>query len=280
MKRNGVPVRQTFDGLSHRQLLLYAQELGEQFRRERGLLSVLSERDQQIRRMAAASLSAQEEERQWIAYEVHDRIAQTLAAVFQQLQVLESLTQADPQRRQVVVRASVLTREAIREARNIMNDLHPPTLNEFGLSALVEEELSRFQEETECLTTLDADYPIRPSLGVEVALYRIFHEALFNVRRHAGAKNVAVSLWRTDRGISLHVQDDGPGFDIQAAMQKKRVGGLLSMRRRAEVIGGTLDIISTPSRGTRVAIHVPIINDETHEEIRTREDSSEYCTEH
>ncbi|MBF8266914.1 MAG: multi-sensor signal transduction histidine kinase [Dehalococcoidia bacterium] len=259
MRQTEIPLRRNFDGLNRQQLLIYARELGEHRQRERGLEHTISQREQQMRELAAASIAAQEEERQYIAFEVHDRIAQTLAAAFQQLQTLESMTQTDPKTRQVAVRASSLVREAIRESRNIMNDLHPPVLDEFGIAPLIEEELRSFQEQTHCQVRFDVDYPKRPPSDVEMALYRIFHEALINIRRHApGARKVTVSLAYTGQAVSLQVQDDGPGFDVEEALQAKRVGGLMSMRRRADILGGQFEIISSLSQGTRVSVLVPV----------------------
>lgn len=259
MEQTGSLLRGTFDGLGRQQLLIYAHELAQHFRDQRGLRNLLSEREHYIRELTAASIAAQEEERQWIAYEVHDRIAQTLASVFQQLQTLESMTRSEPVARQVAVRASLLLREAIRESRNIMNDLHPPVLDEFGIAPLIEEELRHFHEESRCQTAFNADYEGRPPRDVEVALYRIFHEALINVRRHAGRpSNVTVTMVCSGNSLSLQVHDDGVGFDVEGAMQKKRVGGLMSMRRRCEIIGGTFGVASSPGRGTKVSVYVPV----------------------
>lgn len=259
LEQRETPVRKTFDGLGREQLLIYAREAGEQFRTASSLQKAVSRYDQRLRDLTAASIAAQEEERQWIALEVHDRIAQTLASAFQQLQVVEPMARTNQKLRQAVVRASMLVRDAIREARNIMNDLHPPMLDEFGVAPLIEEEMRRFEEETSCWVRFYADCPEQPSHDVELAIYRIFHEALINVRRHANAQNVTVSLNCLDGVIQLRVEDDGTGFDVNAsaATSGKRIGGLLSMRRRAEIIGGTFEIASTPGRGTWVTIRVP-----------------------
>ena len=252
-----VPIGGTFDGLSRQQTLIYARELGEHFETAHHLRHVLTEREQHIREMAAAFTRAQEEERQWIAYELHDRVAQTLACVFQQLQILESMAQRKSDIRQVAERASLLLREAIRESRNIMNDLHPPVLDEFGIVPLIEEELRQFRDETGCRTKLKLSNQIRPPKDVEVALYRIFHEALINVRRHAStATNVTVDLTCGEHSVALRVQDDGPGFDVEAALEGKRAWGLMSMRRRAEILGGTFQVASGPDQGTKVSIAV------------------------
>lgn len=246
----GAPLPGARGGLSRQRLLTYVGKLE----------AALSETEHRMRELAEASVAAQEEERQRVAFEVHDRVAQTLASAFQQLQRLESLTEDRPEVRQVAVRASVLLREAIRESRSIMNDLHPPVLEEFGVASLIEEELQRFREETGCRTSFEADYSPRPPRSVEVVLYRIFHEALINIRRHAlGATNVTVCLTSNGQSASLRVQDDGPGFDVTGATQATRVGGLMSMRRRAEVAGGSFEIVSAPGQGAQVTMRVPFI---------------------
>lgn len=260
------PIVELPKGPSRKLSILYALELGRPLRNEMELQRTLSKRDLHITELVAtsrmarkASLVAQEEERQWIAFEVHDRVAQPLAAVFQQLQTLESMTFAEPHARQVVVRARMLVREAIREARNIMNELHPPLLDEFGVVPLLEEEVRHFEEDTGCRVSLMVESPARPPKDVEMVVYRVFHEALSNVRRHApGAKNVRVLLMHRHNVVILHVEDDGPGFRSKAAAASERVGGLMSMRRRTELIGGTFTIKSRRGHGTQVVMRVPL----------------------
>jgi PAS domain S-box-containing protein len=218
----------------------------------------LRESERSIRKLAEASVKAHEEERQWVALEVHDRIAQPLVSVHQQLQRLKSMTKANPAAKQVLERALTLQQEAIRETRNIMYDLYPPGLNELGLAPLIEEELHRLRKSMRCRTRLYADCPVRPPSYVEVTLYRILREALTNVERHAtGVRRVTVSLKCGEEDISLQVQDDGPGFEVEAALQGKLVGGLTSMRRRAEIIGGTFELSSTPGQGTSITVRLP-----------------------
>lgn len=218
----------------------------------------LQESEKKVRKLAADSVRAQEEERQWVADEVHDRIAQPLVAVHQQLQALGAATQDDSPTRRLVDRALELQQRAIHETRNIMSDLYLPTLDQYGLVTVIREELHKFHEDTGCQIRLGADYPERPPKYVEGVLYRIFHEALMNVRRHGtGAKVVEVSVKREHDDVSIVVQDDGPGFDVQAVMQSRRYGGLVSMRRRAEILEGTFEVTSDLGQGTKVSFKVP-----------------------
>lgn len=204
-----------------------------------------------------AVMRAHEEEREWLAYEVHDRIAQTLASAFQQLQTVESLARPLTQIHEAAVRGSVLIRQAMREARSIMNDLRPPVLEDLGLIPLVEEELRRLEAETGCRATANLYCPVRPPRDVELILYRILHEALVNIRRHAGASVVAVSLHCEPTQARLQVEDNGAGFHVAAELAGKQVGGLISMRRRAELVGGNCRLESQPGHGTRMWVRIP-----------------------
>lgn len=229
---------------------IYARELRRLFLETRRLSRQLVE-----------VTKAHDDEREWIALDVHDRIAQTLASIFQQLQAMEGLARSTPEIRRAAVRGALLCREAIREARNIMNDLRPPILDELGLIPTIEEELTQFGEETSCTVVRVLALPVGGlSRPVELTLYRIFRESIVNIRKHARASLVEVSL-ATDTtdtgGIRLEITDDGAGFDPGDAIVKKPVGGLLSMRRRAELAGGTLRLDSRPGVGTRVSAWIP-----------------------
>lgn len=234
-------------------VLMWAKEAMERQTVERRLSELEKRRQSDL----GLAMRAHEEEREWLAYEVHDRIAQTLASVFQQLQTLEALARSSPEIRQLAVRSSMLTREAIREARTIMNDLHPPVLEELGLAPLVEEELRHLGDDMKCRTKIELTPRVRLPRDMEIALYRIMHEALANIRRHSHANEVVVSLKCTSQGVDFEVRDDGVGFDVATTLAQKRVGGLMSLQRRAELAGGTCHIGSTPGKGTAVRVWMP-----------------------
>ena len=213
--------------------------------------------EEQYRADLLLAIEAQEEEREWLALEVHDRVAQTLASVFQQLQTLETLAGSSKEMRQVAVRGSVLCREAIREARSIMNDLHPPVLEELGLIPVMREELDRLEKDAGCHTRRKLASSVRAPRDVEITLYRIFHEALINIRRHSNAGQVTVTLELGQDDVQLKIEDNGIGFDVHEALAKKRVGGLVSMQRRAELAGGNCHLESRQETGTRVSAWLP-----------------------
>ena len=234
--------------------VLYMRDITERKRMEKAL----RESEQTIRQLAKAAASAHEEERQRVSLEVHDRISQTLSGAFHQLQALESIPIENTEARQILKRASVLLQESIGESRNIMDDLYSPVLSDFGIMAVIDEELRRFQEETGCRTKFDKGCKVRPTRDVELTAYRIFHEALNNVKRHAiGASEVRVSLSDEAEMVNLQVKDNGPGFDVKAAMVNKRAGGLKAMQRRAELGGGTFEVVSSRGHGTTVTVRLP-----------------------
>ena len=218
----------------------------------------LRRNEQTIREMAQEAAKAHEEERQRLALEVHDRISQNLAAAFYQIKMLENYPFQEAAAKQALLRASALMKECIGESRNIMEDLYSPVLSDFGLIAVIDNELRRFQRDTGVEVKFHAICPLRLPLDAELNIYRIFREALSNIRRHAtGAKNVEVSLVCEDSLASLMVCDDGCGYDVEAALLSKKVGGMAGMRRRAEIAGGTCIIESVAGKGTTVSLTLP-----------------------
>jgi len=234
--------------------VLYMRDITERKRME----DALRKSEQTIRQLAKASTSAHEEERQRVSLEVHDRISQTLTGAFHQLQALEAIPIENTGAQQILKRASDLLQESIRESRNIIEDLYSPVLSDFGIVAVIDEELRRFQEETGCRTKFDKRFAVRPTPDVELTAYRIFREVLANIKRHAiGASEVKVSFSCEAGVVSLQVKDNGPGFDVEAALQNMRMGGLKGMQRRAELGGGTCEVISSRGHGTTVTVRLP-----------------------
>jgi PAS domain S-box-containing protein len=221
----------------------------------------LKQDERKIRELATAYVQAQEEERQWITLEIHDRLVQTLTATFHQLQTLKSMPGAEPEVKESTAVAFNLVKEAIRETRNIMKELYPETLAKFGLPSLIREELKRLEEETGCAMSFISNCQMRLPKDIETTFYRIFHEALLNVRKHAaGASKVAVHLNLDNGNAELIVEDNGVGFNAAATKMKHRgPGGFESMLRRAEIIGGKIGIDSQPGRGTRISVRIPLL---------------------
>lgn len=203
-------------------------------------------------------VQAQEEELERLAYEIHDRLAQTVVSVFQDLRTLGRLTHDSPEARRAVIRGSKALKQALREARAIMDDLSPPQLEKRGLPLLVGDMIREFERDSGCETEATLLCPERLPRQTEVVLYRILHEAIVNVQRHARATKVKVSLTCKVNGVEAEVVDNGVGFDTTAALDGRRATGLLSMRRRAEFAGGVCRLESQPGKGTRVSVQIPL----------------------
>lgn len=221
----------------------------------------LQEKEKAATRLVKASIDAQEAERERVCLEVHDGVAQTLVSAFQHLQALERTPAYQmPEVKQIVSKATGLLRQAIQEARDVINWLTPATLKDLGLVATLRQEMKQFEKESDCKVELEASWP-RLAKDTEVALYRILHEAATNVRKHANSRRMRIELSREADRLVAQVRDWGVGFNVKQhdLSAPGHSMGLFSMRKRAELLGGTFQIRSAPGKGTEVRLEVPIV---------------------
>ena len=217
----------------------------------------LREKEAQVRELIRDTLDAQEAERERICLEVHDGVAQTLASAFQYLQTLETISLDATQARQLLLRASALVKQAIQESREVINSLRPATLRDLGLVATLRQELQQLERETRLKVDFKAD-AIRLPEDVETGLYRIIREAITNARKYADTKRLLISITSVDARVKVEVRDWGVGFDYNPRdISSRRGTGLLSMRKRAELLQGTCHIQSIPGQGTVVNVEIP-----------------------
>jgi signal transduction histidine kinase len=155
-----------------------------------------------------------------------------------------------------------LVAEAIALVRDVMTDLRPAVLDDYGLEAALESYVEQYKSRYEIDVVLEPpDQPIpRLGLSLEMTLLRIAQEALFNVARHAQADLVNVSLQLQDCAVHLMVQDNGVGFESSQGTNHAGSHGLKIMRERAEAFGGRVDVRSVPGEGTKVEARIPIGN--------------------
>lgn len=212
-----------------------------------------------LRDIAARAQSAAEEERKRLARELHDGIAQTLAALRVGLRVARATR--DPDARELQLdQIGAEVGEAIEEVRRMARGLRPPSLDMLGLQVAIDSyarplmEAAGLEIETRLANTSGLLSP-----DAELALYRILQEALSNVVRHSGASQVTVELRRKAGNVELSVTDDGQGFRLAEAVALPGGGlGLFGMEERAAYVGGTVEIKSEPGRGTRVLVKLPV----------------------
>jgi signal transduction histidine kinase len=152
----------------------------------------------------------------------------------------------------------------LRLVRDLSIDLRPPVLDDLGLVTALGWYVDRYTQRTGLNVDVVAELPDpneRFSRELETACFRIAQEALTNVVRHASASKVALQLTRTAKTLTLVVKDNGVGFDLKSLRKRSPRAatlGLVSMQERAHAAGGTLEIESVPSRGTRIGFIVPL----------------------
>jgi two-component system NarL family sensor kinase len=203
------------------------------------------------------------EERNRLAREIHDTLAQGLAAITLQLETADALAEAKPARaREAIHRALSLARTNLEEARRSVMDLRAAPLQEHTLSEALTLLVASQQEHTPVTPRFTyhpvAFMPVLPA-RIEASLYRIAQEALTNARTHAQARHIEMSLMVEDNTIHIVVQDDGIGFDTDIIIreQGQKHFGLAGMSERARLLGGTIRIESTPGAGTRIDVILP-----------------------
>jgi len=220
------------------------------------LLSIAVERARLFAR--SAQLGAVEE-RNRLARELHDTIAQGLTATTLQIESADALLDVGSnaeRARESLRRALSITQSNLEEARRSVLDLRAAPLEGRSLSEALKALVNEWETETGAATRFQAVNGRRPlPPRVEVALYRICQEALTNVARHAEAERVTVRLIATTEQVQLIVEDDGRGFDASEAVDRH---GLVGMNERTRMLGGTLDLRTRPGAGTRVQVTVPL----------------------
>jgi PAS domain S-box-containing protein len=210
--------------------------------------------------------SAQEDERRRIARELHDQMAQHLAALGLGLKVVKDATPDPSPARDRLQQMQALTGLIGREVHNLALELRPTALDDLGLESAVANHAERWSERS----GVEVDYHAtgldggRLPAPVETALYRVIQEALTNVLKHAQARRVSLVLQRAPGQAVAVVEDDGVGFDAESVTAPTRGGerlGLVGMRERLAVVGGTLTVESSPGRGTTVIARIPLSGD-------------------
>ena len=223
------------------------------------LLSIAVER---ARLYAESTRAGAANERNRLAREIHDTLAQGLSATSLQLESAAALLDSDraPDARRPLDRALSLTRENLEEARRSVLDLRAAPLEGRTLAAALRALLDRWETGHPGVSarffSVNGARPLPP--GVEAALYRVCQEALTNVARHANADRVTVRLTNTPQTARLSIEDDGSGTESGTEDRPAARHGLVGMRERVERLGGTFEFESEAGSGTRISATVPL----------------------
>ncbi len=202
-------------------------------------------------------------ERQRLARELHDTLAQGVAGLILQLEAIDKqLTHGRLERAQVIVtQAMARARATLADARRAIDDLRSGHLQVGDLCEAVRGEAERFTNATGISCTVDATgaQDIRLPDQLHGHVLRVVAEGLTNSARHARAGQVWVNLAVTDATLAVSVRDDGAGFDSEAVNGRSGHYGLIGMRERARLAGGSLEVTSAPGQGTTVTLRLPIV---------------------
>lgn len=244
----------------------YLQLLRDAAERER-LVATLTHAQQEMAELQEELALAQREsgaiaERTRISRDIHDTIAQALSSI-RLLAHAGSTRSEDPEAARTLEQVENLAGDSLADVRRIVADLAPAELEENALAAALRRMLDRAHEEVDLQSEMHVDdsLPILPT-EVEVALLRTAQSALANVRLHADATRVVMSLTNAGDTVRLDIIDDGTGFDVATWEQNSEAGasgyGLRFMRARLRELGGGLEIESTPGEGTAISVHLLI----------------------
>ncbi|MBI4761982.1 MAG: PAS domain S-box protein [Chloroflexi bacterium] len=201
-------------------------------------------------------LEAQENERRVLGRELHDQFGQMLTALKLTLDMASQLSPDLAEKK--LAAAQKLTDDLIARVSRISLDLRPPMLDDLGLAPALLWHVNRFHEQSgiQVRFTHQGIQGRRFTPEIETAAYRVVQEALTNAARYAEAKGIRLEVQADSGELRIEVEDDGRGFDPQAALEKNR--GLNGMRERVLLTGGSFHIQSRPGEGTRLSIRLPL----------------------
>lgn len=218
----------------------------------------------EVQDVAQRVLESLEAERERLYRDVHDGPAQVLANAVFEIEYIERIAERSTGEVKAALRTELANvksqfRSSLDSVRGMIYDLRPPVLSELGLAGAIRNYASEYQSRyglrVDChLDTVETGL----SPMQELAIYRIMQEALQNVHKHGQASAVGIVWQRAKDQWIMRCTDDGVGFDLVKLARRARSVGLLAMRERAELIGGRLQVQSTPGQGTAVTLLLPM----------------------
>jgi len=214
-----------------------------------------------LRDLSARLAEVAENERKRLAVELHDLVGQNLTALGINLNIADSTISPDlfPAMHARLLDSQALVNDTIESIRNVITDLRPSTLDDFGLPATIRWYGELFSTRTGIAVTMRVEeLSSRLPAHVESTLFRIFQESLVNVQKHAHAKEVTVVMEGGEQDVRLFISDDGIGFDTanMGATPERKGWGLVMMNERAMAAAGSFSLSSRPGQGTQITVEV------------------------
>jgi signal transduction histidine kinase len=277
-RETGIRLRHLSNALERRttELASSNQELKKEIARRAGIERALrkSERhyaqllqesarlQEQLRNLSHQILSAQEEERKKISRELHDQIAATLTGINIELNALKyEVTANNKALQRKIGNTQQLIQNSVEVIHDFARELRPATLDDLGLIPALHSFTKSLSKQTGIRINLTVFGAVEQLENEKrTVIYRVTQEALTNVARHAHANKVEVDIGKLDNAVTLRVSDDGKSFRVARSLHGKRNKrlGVLGMRERVEMVGGTFKIESSPGSGTTVSALIPI----------------------
>ncbi len=227
------------------------------------LLEVVEKHSQDVRRLAADLMNAQESARKNVAQELHDQLGQMLLSMKMNLDRMQRDLSARPDHpkhtQDMLSDTRELLAQTIEKIRTLTFELRPPVLEDFGLIPALRWLLERFTKRSGTQSSFKTKGKERRYLReIDVSLFRIAQEALTNVSKHARATEVSVLVSNQVSHVIMSVRDNGVGFDTEKVLSNPRSGmGLLNIKERVDLLGGKFEILSQPRKGTTLNINIP-----------------------
>jgi signal transduction histidine kinase len=220
----------------------------------------------ELQRLSAELDDARESERRRIARDLHDEIGQALMTIKLDLGVVDRSGELSAPAAAALAEARASTESAIQTVRDLSQLLHPPMLDDFGLAATLQAYVRGFSGRTGVHADLVLDrMDVRVPSPIEVCAYRVIQEALTNVVKHARATSCRVYLHRLPYSLLVTVEDNGAGMAeaVEKSGDRRRGVGLVGLRERVSRAGGTLTVESSPGKGTRLTVELPVPTETT-----------------
>jgi signal transduction histidine kinase len=217
----------------------------------------LSRANGALKALSLRLVEVQEAERRFVARELHDEIGQMVTGL--KLLLETSLHPSGDEEKQSLDEAIGLINDLMERVRQLSINLRPQMLDDLGLLTALDWNFKRYFKQTGIRVQF-RHTPLAERLPaqLETAIFRIVQEALTNVARHAGVKEVTVRLWKDAERAGVQVEDAGAGFDADQAQATRASTGLSAMRERAELLGGEFTLESACGSGTRVTVELPL----------------------
>lgn len=230
------------------------------YRRYKLKQAAIHQQDRMEQRALAAQniIEAEEKERKRIASELHDGVGQTMSAASMNLSVLkDGLIRMDNKHEALINKVHAMVNDSCNEIRMVSHNLMPHALNDKNLSAAVKDFTSKIDSNVLPIYLHAEGFDDATVTPTESVLYRVIQEIVNNVLKHAKAKRLDISLIKTNNSIEVIMEDDGVGFDLAGATQKKGLG-LQNIQSRIEWLQGQVEWDTSPGRGTVASIFIPL----------------------